>query len=184
MRAMSDAIAVGVGTAIADDPELTCRLPGMLARSPVRVVFDTHLRLPVDCKLVRTIARRAAVGDHGAGRAGRARARVAGARRRSHSRAQDEATGKLRLEGALNALAARGITSLMVEGGPILAEALLEEDLVDEATIMRGPLHDRRGRGRTRSMDCRSTHHARRRAFVLHCDEAIGADRIADYVRA
>src|SRR5690242_4825682 len=46
MRAMNDAILIGIDTAIADDPQLTCRLPGMEKLSPVRVVLDTHLRLP------------------------------------------------------------------------------------------------------------------------------------------
>jgi diaminohydroxyphosphoribosylaminopyrimidine deaminase/5-amino-6-(5-phosphoribosylamino)uracil reductase len=46
MRAMNDAILIGIGTALADDPQLTCRLPGMEKRSPVRVVLDTSLRLP------------------------------------------------------------------------------------------------------------------------------------------
>src|SRR5215475_13199582 len=54
MRAMNDAILVGVGTALADDPQLTCRLPGMAAFSPVRVVLDAGLRLPVTGALVRS----------------------------------------------------------------------------------------------------------------------------------
>jgi diaminohydroxyphosphoribosylaminopyrimidine deaminase / 5-amino-6-(5-phosphoribosylamino)uracil reductase len=54
MRAMNDAILVGIGTALADDPQLTCRLPGMAARSPVRVVLDPGLRLPVTGHLVRS----------------------------------------------------------------------------------------------------------------------------------
>src|SRR5215471_165970 len=52
-RAMNDAILIGIGTALADDPQLTCRLPGMATRSPVRVVLDTALRLPVTGTLVR-----------------------------------------------------------------------------------------------------------------------------------
>src|SRR5262249_56796445 len=54
MRAMSDAIMIGIGTALADDPSLTCRLPGMEGRSPVRVVLDSTLRLPLTSRLVET----------------------------------------------------------------------------------------------------------------------------------
>src|SRR5215467_4789419 len=54
MRAMNDAILVGVGTALADDPQLTCRLPGMAAFSPVRMVLDAGLQLPVTATLVRS----------------------------------------------------------------------------------------------------------------------------------
>jgi diaminohydroxyphosphoribosylaminopyrimidine deaminase / 5-amino-6-(5-phosphoribosylamino)uracil reductase len=54
MRAMNDAILIGIGTALADDPQLTCRLPGMFARSPVRVVLDKRLRLPLDGALARS----------------------------------------------------------------------------------------------------------------------------------
>src|SRR5215470_9351741 len=54
VRAMNDAILIGIGTALADDPQLTCRLPGMAARSPIRVVLDTGLRLPPTSTLVRS----------------------------------------------------------------------------------------------------------------------------------
>ncbi|MGN6467234.1 MAG: bifunctional diaminohydroxyphosphoribosylaminopyrimidine deaminase/5-amino-6-(5-phosphoribosylamino)uracil reductase RibD, partial [Rhizobiaceae bacterium] len=53
MRAETDAILIGIGTALADDPELTCRLPGLEARSPVRIVIDPAARLPLDAKLVQ-----------------------------------------------------------------------------------------------------------------------------------
>ena len=53
LRASHDAVMVGIGTALADDPQLTCRLPGMGDRSPVRIVVDRRLRLPLTAKLVR-----------------------------------------------------------------------------------------------------------------------------------
>src|SRR5690606_39006433 len=54
LRAQTDAILVGIGTALADDPELTCRLPGLETRSPVRIVLDPRLELPAGSKLART----------------------------------------------------------------------------------------------------------------------------------
>ena len=57
LRAQNDAILIGIGTALADDPMLDCRLPGLEDRSPLRVVLDTHLRLPETAKLVRTAAK-------------------------------------------------------------------------------------------------------------------------------
>ena len=54
LRKTHDAIVVGIGTALADDPELTSRLPGMEGDSPVRVVVDTHLRLPLKSKVVQS----------------------------------------------------------------------------------------------------------------------------------
>jgi diaminohydroxyphosphoribosylaminopyrimidine deaminase/5-amino-6-(5-phosphoribosylamino)uracil reductase len=136
MRAQHDAILIGIGTALADDPQLTCRLPGMASRSPVRVVLDSQLRLPHTGALIRT-ARQTPVWvlcgpEAPAGRESELRdggtevVRVA-----SHE-------GRLDLPQALGALAGRGISRLMVEGGPTVASAMIAAGLADEIALFHG----------------------------------------------
>jgi diaminohydroxyphosphoribosylaminopyrimidine deaminase / 5-amino-6-(5-phosphoribosylamino)uracil reductase len=135
LRATSDAILIGIGTAIADNPLLTCRLPGMAGRSPVRVVLDRGLRIPLASRLVTT-ARTTPVWIVGSAAAPRDREEALRAEGAEVLRV-DEAGGRLGLAGVLRALAARGITRLMVEGGPIVAAAFVAADLVDEAALFR-----------------------------------------------
>lgn len=137
MRAQNDAIMVGIGTALADDPMLTCRLPGMAQRSPLRVVLDSRLRLPPSSALARTARERPVLVVAGeAAPAGNAAALEAlGV---TVLRAETDG-GALALPAVLRLLAGRGITRLMVEGGPMLAAALVKADLVDEAALFRAP---------------------------------------------
>jgi diaminohydroxyphosphoribosylaminopyrimidine deaminase/5-amino-6-(5-phosphoribosylamino)uracil reductase len=135
MRAMNDAILIGIGTALADDPQLTCRLPGMASRSPVRVVLDADLRLPVASALVRS-ARETPLWVIAGETAPTEVEAVLAARGVEVFRLP--ATGR-RIDSALRVLARRGITRLMVEGGPTVAAALVAADLVDEAVLLRGP---------------------------------------------
>jgi diaminohydroxyphosphoribosylaminopyrimidine deaminase/5-amino-6-(5-phosphoribosylamino)uracil reductase len=137
MRAEADAIMIGIGTALADDPELTCRLPGLADRSPTRVVLDPDLRLPTDGRLARgaTLAPLWIFAAVDAPAEREAALRRIGA---EVMRTPREGRG-LALGEALALLGARGITRLMLEGGPTLAEAFAAADLLGEAHILTGP---------------------------------------------
>jgi diaminohydroxyphosphoribosylaminopyrimidine deaminase / 5-amino-6-(5-phosphoribosylamino)uracil reductase len=135
LRAHSDAIMIGIGTALADDPILTCRLPGMTDRSPVRVVLDARLRLPVHARLVGS-AREVplwVVTEPEAPAGAKEALEAAGVMVLSVPRAGE----RLDLAAVLRLLAERGISRLMVEAGPILAATSLQADLVDEVVLFR-----------------------------------------------
>lgn len=138
MRAHADAILVGLGTVLADDPRLTVRLPGLEHRSPVRVVVDSALALPLDASLVTSAGAPPTwiVTTIGAPVEAERRLVAAGI---EVMRVGADAHGRVRLDEALRLLAARGITRVFCEGGPVLAEALAEADLVDEAAIVTAP---------------------------------------------
>src|SRR5262249_19609045 len=137
MRAMNDAILIGIGTALADDPQLTCRLPGMEALSPVPAVLDARLRLRPESALVKG-ARVTPVWAVAAADAPAEAARTLEAQGVEVLRAPAQA-GRLDLATVLRLLAGRGITRLMVEGGPTVAAAFVAADLVDEAALFRSP---------------------------------------------
>jgi diaminohydroxyphosphoribosylaminopyrimidine deaminase / 5-amino-6-(5-phosphoribosylamino)uracil reductase len=137
MRAQSDAIMVGIGTALADDPMLTCRLPGMAQYSPVRVVLDSALRLPLGSRLVRS-AREVPVWVL-AGMQAPGGLEEALRKNGVEVLRVGESGRRLDLADVLKLLAARGITRLMVEGGPTLAASLIAADLIDEADLFHSP---------------------------------------------
>ena len=134
LRAENDAVMIGAGTALADDPLLTCRLPGMAKNSPVRIVLDSTLRLPLGSRLVQT-AQETPVWLVAGTYAPRPAEEALRARGVEVLRAGEAGDGGLALAAVLKLFAARGLTRLMVEGGPALAAALLRSDLVDEAVL-------------------------------------------------
>jgi diaminohydroxyphosphoribosylaminopyrimidine deaminase / 5-amino-6-(5-phosphoribosylamino)uracil reductase len=135
MRAQNDAIMVGIGTVMSDDPLLTCRLPGMEKRSPVRVVLDPRLRLPLTSALVKTAntVRTWIIAGPDAPRVAEQALQGRGVKV-FRSDAQD---GRLDLAAVMRLLATEDITRVMVEGGPRIASALVSADLVDGAVLLR-----------------------------------------------
>lgn len=168
LRRDHDAVAVGIGTVLADDPQLTCRIPH--ARGPLRVVFDSSLRIPTETHLVRTaresptlvlhapLDRQHAGSNAGAAasvethpenfdvlRARRERLHEAGVETAAiepfTQTSNDQRVNRgLDPASACDALAARGIRSLFIEGGGGLLTSFLASGLVDEAVIVIAPI--------------------------------------------
>jgi diaminohydroxyphosphoribosylaminopyrimidine deaminase / 5-amino-6-(5-phosphoribosylamino)uracil reductase len=138
LRAQCDAVLVGIGTALSDDPLLTCRLPGMAARSPVRVVLDRNLRIPGSSRLVHS-ARETPLWVMTSNLAEAAAAMKLGAAGAQVIRVATAATPPgLDLATVLRALSEKGITRLLVEGGARVASSFVAAGLVDEAWLLRG----------------------------------------------
>ncbi len=130
-RAESDAIMIGSTTAIRDNPELTCRLPGLLDRTPVRIVCDGRLRLPLTSKLVET-AREHPTWMVTLEDADKVRTQAFRDCGMEVIQVREDANGRPDLAIALKEIAKRGITRLLVEGGGQLHASLLSANLVDE----------------------------------------------------
>jgi diaminohydroxyphosphoribosylaminopyrimidine deaminase/5-amino-6-(5-phosphoribosylamino)uracil reductase len=151
LRAQSDAIAVGIGTAIADDPRLTVRDPDFAGRHPRRVIFDSSLRLPADCRLVQTTDA-APVVLITTPEASEDRAAELAALGCEIARVAATAEGRVDMESALRYLAQSGVVSLLIEGGAELAGSALASRLVHRlhafvAPVLLGP------RGRPGAVD-------------------------------
>jgi diaminohydroxyphosphoribosylaminopyrimidine deaminase / 5-amino-6-(5-phosphoribosylamino)uracil reductase len=136
-RAECDAVAIGIGTALADDPLLTARLEGA-SKQPTRVVFDSQARLPLDSALVSSLDEASLIVV--------CAPEAASARRDALERAGAEVIvapgrgGRARLEAALHELGRRGIQELLVEGGPTLAGALFDAGEIDEVRLFVAPV--------------------------------------------
>jgi diaminohydroxyphosphoribosylaminopyrimidine deaminase/5-amino-6-(5-phosphoribosylamino)uracil reductase len=139
LRATHDAILVGANTVAADDPELTCRLPGLEEYSPVRVVLDSKARMSPDSKLAasanRTPVWLLCTRDASASARGSLRAKGIDV----IEVASDE-QGRVDVRAAAQALGERRLTRVLIEGGGEVAAAFLKADLVDRVTSYRAGL--------------------------------------------
>lgn len=133
LRALHDAILVGSGTVRADNPQLTCRLPGLEARSPLRVALSRKLDLSLDARLLDDAGAYPVLCVAGFGV-------DESLKDRFEARGADVAevttvAGNLWLPAVMEALVARGITRLLVEGGPSVWRAFAQSALLDEIVL-------------------------------------------------
>jgi diaminohydroxyphosphoribosylaminopyrimidine deaminase/5-amino-6-(5-phosphoribosylamino)uracil reductase len=136
-RAECDGVAVGIGTALADDPQLTARIKGV-KRQPRRIVFDSLAKLPLSSKLVRD-ARKVPLTVV----VSRAAQRAATDALEAHGAEVIVATGEnetARVRSALDQLGSAGVSSILLEGGPHLAGAFLDAGEIDEIRLFLAPL--------------------------------------------
>ncbi len=130
LRARHDAVMIGIGTGLADDPDLTCRLPGLEDRSPLRIVVDSRLQLPLTSRLVVTASKTPTwlVTVPGANRDRRHAFEDSGVRLIDVKPGPD---GYPAPAAMLSALGDAGLTRILVEGGGHLAAGLMRADLID-----------------------------------------------------
>ena len=174
MRARSDAILIAAGTARADDPMLTCRLPGLGARSPIRVVLDRDLSLSPESRLART-AREVPVWVI-------AKPGAPATRQAALERVGVVVLRADGVEDALRVLGARGVRRVLVEAGGGLSRTLLDADLADRYEIFRAPtIIGADGIPAMRGGDLESALETDR--YRLHCFRRHGADGRWTYER-
>ncbi|MCP4330793.1 MAG: bifunctional diaminohydroxyphosphoribosylaminopyrimidine deaminase/5-amino-6-(5-phosphoribosylamino)uracil reductase RibD [Alphaproteobacteria bacterium] len=138
LRAVHDAILIGSETAVTDNPMLTCRLPGLEDRSPIRIVVDRRRRMEPSLALVESASRVPTWVFTAPGEETEWHARLAevGAEVIPLAGAEDDSAV---VDGVLSLLANRGITRLLVEGGAGIATAFVKAGVVDELALFRAP---------------------------------------------
>ena len=179
-RSMADAVVVGIGTALADDPMLDVREMG-LTNQPVRVVVDSNLRLPAGSRLMESARSQPVWILHGPDK-DRAKGEALASRGARLLPVQGNASGQLDLAAALRELGNVGLTRIYCEGGGRLAANLLRADLVDRVTLYgAGKMIGNDGIGAVGNLGLENLAQAPR--FRLLDARPIGEDVVSDWVR-
>jgi diaminohydroxyphosphoribosylaminopyrimidine deaminase / 5-amino-6-(5-phosphoribosylamino)uracil reductase len=139
LRSAADAVLVGLGTILRDDPMLNVRVPGVKnPRHPLRVIVDSRLRIPMECRVVRTAEKYptlvATTGEAPA-------SRVEGLKSAGVTvvPVKSGGDGRVSLKGLMKVLADRGIQSVLLEGGPTLNASAIREKIVDRMFLFIAP---------------------------------------------
>jgi diaminohydroxyphosphoribosylaminopyrimidine deaminase/5-amino-6-(5-phosphoribosylamino)uracil reductase len=180
-RALHDAILIGSGTAVADDPLLTVRLAGLETRKPLRVVFDTNLRLSPNSKLAVTAATVPTLVIAGQGASQDAMSALEAKHVEVVAVSRDNA-GRVDLTSALAHLAAKGITRVFSEGGPRLGAALIAAGYADDVLILTSS--DALGHEGTLALDATAREKLSDEALYTRSDPVVlDHDRLTRYER-
>ncbi len=180
MRALHDAIMVGVGTALADDPLLTVRTAGLESRRPLCVVLDTHLRLPQRSRLATTAGDRKTLVI--AGRDAPAERQIALESLGIEVVRVETANGHVDPAAALALLGKRGVTRVFSEGGPTVAADLIARGLADDVVMFTSPKPLAREGVPSLASSARAVL-ADATRFRLSSDVETGVDRMRRYER-
>jgi len=147
LRRHADAVVVGIGTVLQDDPLLTCRLAR--CASPLRVIFDSRLRTPLDCRIARTAREHPAcvlcLAEAAEDSRGAEKRRELESRGAAVWEIAGDGRGRLSVAAALERLEEEGFRRFLVEGGGGIITAFLEAGVVDRMLVVTAPLIIGRG---------------------------------------
>ena len=182
LRSNHDAVMVGIGTVLADDPELTCRLPGLEHTSPIRIVVDRRLSIPLDAKLLKE------AGEKPLWIITREKS-DSGKIKELEKRGANVITvptnddGYIDLGVAARKLGEQGLTRVLVEGGAYLAAALIKDGVIDRLEWLTAPsLLGEDGRPSLKSLGVETL--TQRHQFKPYACKMLGNDRLESFVRA